>query len=277
MKINRLALLTFGSVRKSTPTVGLEAMGFLPPLDLYLQGEVIKTWLRIHDIRKELWNGVGTSLRARGHRLDLQKLMDGFPLPVFVMDEMPEVKKWNRLYQVDLDFQSGIPLTSSIMCFTDGAKLNNASTGAGYCITSPHRILETDSFPMGTAPSVFQAELTALFRAAEGLLPYAKQGPIVLHSDSQAALLALNSPIITSKLVLATAHALDILALTCSSTVKLTWVKAHAGHAGNVLADSLAKRGAATATASLDQVIPLPKSHYSTLIDDEVVLRWNRR
>ena len=60
-KISRLALLTLGSVRQGTPTVGMEAIGYLPPMDLFLEGEVIKSWFCICDIRPEIWDGIGSN------------------------------------------------------------------------------------------------------------------------------------------------------------------------------------------------------------------------
>ena len=55
----------------------------------------------------------------------------------------------------------------------------------------------------------------------------------------------IDSLVIASNLVLDTVYALDLLPLTNNFMVKLVWVKAHAGHAGNKMADSLAKQGAA--------------------------------
>ena len=54
-------------------------------------------------------------------------------------------------------------------------------------------------------------------------------------------------------------------------------MKAHAGHAGNVRADSLAKQGAAMDLDDLEQVIPPPKAYYTKLINDDVARRWNLR
>ena len=106
--INRLALLTFGSVRSSTPTVGMEAIGYLPPMDLFLEGEVTKAWIRIKPIRPEIWDGIGTGA-FRGHRFALQKLLEGFNIPDLVSDETPEIKKWERGFQVDLKFNNSAP------------------------------------------------------------------------------------------------------------------------------------------------------------------------
>ena len=98
-RINRLALLTFSAARRSTPTIALEAMGYVPPLDLVLDGEVIKTWLRIREIRTlEIWDGIGDKLN-RGHRFDLKKLLTKYNIPDFVQDEIPIYNKWSRLYR----------------------------------------------------------------------------------------------------------------------------------------------------------------------------------
>ena len=65
-RINRLALLSFGGFRRSTPTAGLEVIGYLPPLDLYMEGVATKAWLRIRDLRPDIWDGVGDG-KGRGH------------------------------------------------------------------------------------------------------------------------------------------------------------------------------------------------------------------
>jgi ribonuclease HI len=275
-KINRLALLTFGPVRRSTPTVGMEMIGNLLPLDLFLQGEVAKTWLRIGHIRHEIWDGVGTSPTARGHRRALRQLTNGLSLPDIVSDEMPEVTRWTRHFEVDLDFQTGLPFQSPISCYTDGAK-TKLNTGAGYCINQRNAPVARESISLGPIPSVFQAELIAILQAAEALLPLVTEGQIIIHTDSQAALRALSSPVFSSKTTFTTWMALDSLGRMSPFSVKLKWVKAHSGHAGNELADSLAKRGAAEAPPDLGQPIPVSPSYLHAIINDVTEQRWNQR
>jgi ribonuclease HI len=274
-KISRLALLTFGPVRKSTPTVGMEVMGYLTPLDLYLEGEVVKAWLRIKDLRQEIWDGIGTG-RSPGHRRALRKLTESFSLPNHEWDEMPETKKWCRLFKVNTDFRYGLPTYSTVKCFTDGSK-SDGKAGAAYCITINENIVKQEALPLGTHPTVYQAELTAILHAAEALRPFAQLGQITIFSDSQAALLALDNVVIKSKLVLTTNMELDRLSLDSKYPVKLGWVKAHAGHTGNEAADALAKESTKMTPPGPGPVVPVAKSQINNEINEEIEKRWNKR
>ena len=274
-KVNRLSLLTFGSVRRSMPTIGMEVMAYLPPIDLFLEGEVVKAWLRVKDIRPEVWDGIGNG-KARGHRQDLRKLTETFSIPDRVGDEMPEIKKWNRKYIVETDFRLGQPTYGMVKCFTDGSR-SDGRAGAGYCVMVNGRIIIRKGIPLGKYANVYQAELVAILEAVESLQPLSQLGQITIYSDSQAALLALDNVTITSKVVLATAMELDNLAETCKYPVKLAWVKAHAGHLGNETADTLAKEGAKMTLEEQEPVVPVPKSHITHDINEEVERRWNRR
>jgi ribonuclease HI len=273
--ISRLALLTFAAVRSSTPTIGLEVMGYLPPMDLFLEGEVTKAWLRIKSVRAEIWDGIG-SHSFRGHRLALQKLTNTFPLPTLELDEMAEFKKWTRSFQVDQDFSNDIPRWSTITCFTTGAQ-TKGRTGSGFVICQPGPVILTDAFPMGTAPSKFQAEMTAIFRAAEALQPLVHLGHIVIHSDSQAVVLALNQPTITSKTTLATILALETLATASNSSVKVAWASTKSGSTKMRMATELANRGALLPPTEPEPVVPPPKTHIISAINAEVERRWNQR
>jgi ribonuclease HI/retron-type reverse transcriptase len=274
-KIARLALLTFGAVRKSTPTVGMEVIGYLPPMDLFLEGEVVKAWLRIKDIRKEMWDGLGL-VKTIGHRRALQKLTKTFPIPERIWDVMPELVKRDRMFQVDTNFQHGIPTYSTVKCFTSGVTLQSKA-GAGYFITVNGDIARQKSAPLGSYATTYQAELTAILWAAEALRPYVLEGQITIFSGSQSAIKALNNPNITSKLVLTTNVELDILAHASTYPVKLAWVNAHDGHRTNALANSLAEKGTKLTLTEAEPVVPVCKSQITKDINLEVERRWNRR
>ena len=67
---------------------------------------------------------------------------------------------------------------------------------------------------------------------------------IKIFSDSQAAILALNSNSVTS-LVKQTIITLNQLA-DCTKRVEICWIKAHVGHDGNKRADQLAREAVKT-------------------------------
>ncbi|KAM8716280.1 hypothetical protein ACLKA7_003204 [Drosophila subpalustris] len=81
--------------------------------------------------------------------------------------------------------------------YTDGSKLENGDTGAGVYGPRFRR-----SIAMGKTPSIFQAEIHAIEVCAIECIRRRMQGAtIFILSDSQAALKALESFKITSKLV----------------------------------------------------------------------------
>jgi ribonuclease HI len=234
---------------------------------------VVKTWHRIKHIRKEIWDGCGSG--ALGHRRALQKLSEQYGSKEYVWDEIPETRKFDRLYKVDVEsFKTGTKVRGAIKCFTDGSRINGKA-GAGYCIMVNSTIVAECAIPLGKYPTVFQAEVMAVHHAAEKLLEYVAFGNIVIHSDSQAALLALDNPVITAKTVLATVLNLDKLAER--QKVELTWVRAHIGTMGNERADMLAKTGSNTTTMDPEPIIPVPKVQFDRDIDAAINEKWRLR
>jgi ribonuclease HI len=73
-------------------------------------------------------------------------------------------------------------------------------------------------------------------------LHLAMQVKIVIRCDSQAAIQAINNINISSKTVLECRKLLNQLG--ARNSLKICWIKAHASHPGNEMADRLAKMGA---------------------------------
>jgi ribonuclease HI len=94
---------------------------------------------------------------------------------------------------------------------------------------------------MGPRASVFMAEIRAITTVAHTLMQRKGQN-ILIRSDSQAAIKAISSTTIDSKTADECRRLLNRLG--ASNKVTIAWVKAHAKHAGNELADHLAKLGA---------------------------------
>jgi ribonuclease HI len=94
---------------------------------------------------------------------------------------------------------------------------------------------------MGPRASVFMAEIRAITTVAHTLMQRKGQN-ILIRSDSQAAIKAISITTIDSKTVDDCRRLLNRLG--ASNKVTIAWVKAHAQHVGNELADHLAKLGA---------------------------------
>ena len=90
--------------------------------------------------------------------------------------------------------------------------------------------------------TIFQAEIIAINEAYKTFIDTKQSNMqyIKFFSDSQAAVLALNSNTITSSLVKQTIINLNLLA-DSTKRVERCWIKAHIGHDGNERADQLAR------------------------------------
>ena len=260
--LNRLAALTWGPIRKSTPTAGLELFGYLPPLDLYASTEAALALYRIKSLRAEIWDGVGGG-KYRGHRLLLRKQLDLLGIVDRDWDKGLEVKKWERGYAIDRSsFQTGNDCLENTRIYTDGSKMKGR-VGAGFVVMTCPQTDHTESFFLGTDPTVFQAEVVAVDKAAEWATEHTEQlcllpqQPLIFLSDSQAALQALDAPSCRSKTVASCVEKLDKLAKKVR--VCLRWIKAHVGHVGNEKADAAAKEGAEKDIPVPDLDLPVPR------------------
>lgn len=136
-------------------------------------------------------------------------------------------------------WSSGGPLLDrgSMVWYTDGSKMNN---GVGVGVYGPRCRL---SKSLGKSPTIFQAETHAIELCAKRCIEKRiRSANIIIMSDSQAALKALDSYSFESKLVWECSSSLKQLAR--SNRVTLMWVPGHEGISGNEIADELARAGA---------------------------------
>ena len=124
--------------------------------------------------------------------------------------------------------------------------------------------------------SVFQTEVFAIKQAALHLKETGTTGKgIIIHSDSRAALQAINNNFVKSRGVLQAVHELN--ALSTYNNVVLRWIKAHVGHPGNERADTLAKEGAEN-PALIANCIPLTaNTQVKSELREKTVAFWNEQ
>jgi ribonuclease HI len=133
---------------------------------------------------------------------------------------------------------------------------------------------------LGKMATVFQAEVYAIIAAVhtiQTILPNFRSPPSSIHiiSDSKSALQAIARPSTNSSLILECKNA--IKNLNAIIPTSLHWIKAHAGHPGNELADNWAKKGANTTTDIVEPFLPVSLKWIHTKIQTYLRTRWTER
>ena len=273
-RVNRLALLMLGNFRKGTPTAGLEVLSNTTPLPLYIQGLAIQAWVRTkeHEYlhRRLLYTDEPSK---KGHRQICQDLIKQLEIELPPNDFIPDAAIGERKFTIDINsFTDGTPgANADFEVFTDGSKLGGLA-GSGFIIYGKDSTW-SGSFHLGADPTVFQAEVFAIKQAMNQLRAIApKRSKIVIYSDSQANLLALNKRTVNSKVVQDAVESLNLL--DNSNQITLRWVRAHVGHRGNEKADDLAKIGSTDTNLLTDQSSDMSLKVLKSTINDKIRQRW---
>jgi ribonuclease HI len=269
-RVNRLALLTLGHFRHSTPTAGLEVIMNVLPLDLFIKQSAAYAMWRIQSCRQIKLQRLGARFQThRQYNLNNLRMAAG---QVADGDVIQTKRYWNKNYSSDGDCWSGKPQDSQIMVYTDGSRFKG-KTGGGVCAFIDGGLVFTKSFHLGEDASVFQAEVLAIKHAADWLKSLNRRYTRVnIHCDSQSAIRALLSPWIHTQTVQMTLMALN--SASEGNFVRLRWIKAHVGYQGNELADELAKAGALDPSLQID-VTPPSTNSIKRLIAEGFERIWN--
>ena len=121
--------------------------------------------------------------------------------------------------------------------------------------------------------TVFQAEIIAINEVCKKFIDTKQSNMqyIKILSDSQAAILALNSNTVTSSLVKQTIITLNQLA-DSTQRVEICWIKAHMGHDGNKRADQLAREAVKNSQVGVNT--PQSWACYKTQLIEEIYSKW---
>jgi hypothetical protein len=139
-------------------------------------------------------------------------MLSGHTIPVYNYPEFFNIT-------IDADYwrnKDPVFLEDVLIWYNDGSR-TNSGTGSGIYALRPNR---NYCFPLGKFATVFQTEIYTFLQCAyENIRRAYKNKRILIFSDSQATLKALNGPKVTSRLV---AECLDALfALASLSEVTL--------------------------------------------------------
>ena len=144
-----------------------------------------------------------------------------------------------------------------LSCFTDGLRQNGLS-GAGYVVYHHNIEWLSEAWPLGSYPTIFQAELDAIVILAVNLCKRnITNTEVIDHCDFKATIMSLEMATVRSKTVLSTKSAVsDLLS---RNIVTIHWVLGHVNLHGNKGADELAKLGSTTPFIGAELALLLPQ------------------
>jgi len=131
-RLNRLALLTLGHFRRSTPTAGLEVICDLMPLDLHIKSvSALAEWrTRGTRIIRERYLRTESKFLA-GHRQYIKSNMDMIAVDLNDGDAIAPEQHWGRRFIYDASTWDGQPKQADITIFTDGS-FYQGRAGCGF-------------------------------------------------------------------------------------------------------------------------------------------------
>ena len=278
-RVNRMALNTFASFPRSTPTEALEVALDVMPLHLFCLQSALGSRIRQNDILKLDWDGMSNNkLHNTSHLKYWNMKLSEHGLNVNETDRCNTLR-WNTGFKINRDSFSGHAkhrIHTQFNIYTDGSK-QDGGVGSGFVIYNRNKPTFENFYKLPDHATVFQAEITAIEKAASTLVHNAPTDLkfVKFFIDSQAAILALANPTVTSKAVAAAMDALNELS-ALSLSVTLTWIPAHKGHEGNELADTLAKRGAASMDPEHATNVGVPAATTKREIKDIAYAEWSK-
>ena len=246
-----------GSVR-SCPSAALQLLLGIEPLHLYIKSIAAKAAIRLEC----LGNSISTQSSSHG---TIAKLIPGWEMTTNRTDLLVDKLMFDRLFKISFPEREHYSsnqhiIKNTLRWYTDGSKTNEG-TGAGIHGPNYYETLDFDDHA-----TVFQTEVVALSRCADVLIQRGTKGQIIhIHSDSQAALQALASHRIKSKIVLECRNNLNALAV--KNRVHIKWIPGHAGIDGNEAADKLARKGSAMKGKCPSPTLPLSQSEHKAKIE----------
>ncbi|XP_060516851.1 uncharacterized protein LOC132696179 [Cylas formicarius] len=248
----------------TTPTVALEVLLNIPPIQIYKQGEARSAVYRLLQGQSPIIGGHST----KHNKLYLEVRADNV-LGLPTDSTTPKycfVNHYRTQIPAREDWENGPPIKAEITWY-DGSKTQE---GVGAGIYEPRTKMKI-SIPMGKPATVFQAEITALEHCAREIKARKiRNKSLAIYTDSQATIKALQSNKITSKLVLDCHKALN--EITSQNKVTLSWVPGHGGHKGNEGADDAAREG-----SSMRLIGPEPFCGVAKPVAKTAIMDWMDR
>ena len=162
-----------------------------------------------------------------------------------------------------------------LIIYTDGSKEEDR-VGAAWALTAGDMVLAEEAYRLNDEATVFQAEVAAIREALVYLNSQEKykKATVQIRSDSQAAIAAILKTMHKSKLTRDCAGQLAVA--QDERPVQIAWIKGHADHTGNELADVLAKQGNSKPYDGRMEV-PVPVRYAKRVVEEFYYSSWQRQ
>lgn len=263
--LQRMACIALTGALRTTPTASMELLLDLLPLHLHIEAEALACMHRLACLGfwkgnsdSLLWGQLNTVIRNSSifnMPSDCMLGRHAFEKPFKI--DFPTREDW-----MNYQFNSG---GNNVNWFTDGSYMNGMAGAGIFCASNNLKF----TFSLGCFSTVFQAEVFAISMCASICLEkHAKNRSIYIFSDSQAALKALGSFRITSKLVWDCYQTL--CRLTSHNKVALIWVPGHTGIQVNKEADELARQGSSCPINGPEPAFGISRAFVKSVILGEI-------
>jgi ribonuclease HI len=243
----------------------MEVLLNLTPLDLLIMAEARMALYRLQNTKQPSAFEAETGLLSIWKKVSdpILEMRAGHIIPVF---------NHSRTFKVIIDrdyWRNVVPVVQgdSLVWFTDGSRMPSG-TGSVIFGVRPNWSL---SFSLGKFAIVFQTEIYAILQCAyENKRRAYRNKRILIFSDSQAAIRALDGPKVKSDLVVECLDALSGLA--GQNKVILAWVPDHCGIQGNDEAIRLAKQASGLHLKGPEPALGIPRCSAR-----EVIRAWTMK
>ncbi|XP_067136915.1 uncharacterized protein [Centruroides vittatus] len=270
-KIQRITLIRLCKACRTAPTAALQVIAGVLPLHIRAK-EVMWNWYLgkngiTYQNDDEIVDYIRIGLLPNMSISLLNRLVTERPLPHEIFNIHPA--KYSSIAIKSPEDK----VSATYTIFTNGSKQND-KVGAAYVImknksTTP---IYTAGYRLESFCTVPQAELYAIFKAVNHLSNMGIENQVVrICSDSQTAIQKLKNPTCYFS------HMVFREIQNNSNSIVLTWVKGHAGLAGNEAADKQAKLSANSSSLLSSATFPTPVSRTLFMLRLSVFGRGNGR
>lgn len=236
-KLQRLMLRMVTGVFHTTPTADILRIFDLGSLSLRAMKLALDENQRLTEA-----GGRARSTNTKEHRSIetlFSQLMNGNRQSDSIKRTWNTQRSYRAVVNTREDWQVGLETTRfTDIWYSDGSKKDDL-VGVGACNNAGSVEI---SIRLSGHATIMQAETIGIRICAEQLAEASPGRKILIQSDSQAAIKALDNPVIRTETVRKCAEALNSLAR--ENEVVLGWIPGHSNHPGNDKADRLANEGA---------------------------------